>query len=102
MPGLSAVCFNCNSRADPKCDDTVDPARLPYMDCSSDYFKTVIDGATRGFTEVQDAFLAYPTVAYSESTCQKLVVQGKSDANLTTKFHSNFVLQSFSSTVGIY
>lgn len=78
MPGFSFLCFSCNSRDDPKCDDTFDLASRSYVDCSSDYFEKLVSTATRNMTDVQDAFLAYQTVAPSKSTCQKLVVKGKS------------------------
>jgi hypothetical protein len=78
MPGLSLFCLNCNSRDDPKCDDPLDLARLAYGDCSSGYFKALINEAAGNFTEVQDAFLSYTSVANSELSCQKLVVKGES------------------------
>lgn len=78
MPGFSFLCFSCNSRDDPKCDDTFDLASRSYVDCSSNYFEKLVSTATRNLTDVQDAFLAYQTVAPSKSTCQKLVVKGKS------------------------
>jgi hypothetical protein len=78
MPGWSIYCANCNSRAEPKCNDPFDLTTSAYVNCSSDYFKKLIDGAAGDFTEVQDAFLAYTTVEHGDTTCQKLVVKGKS------------------------
>jgi hypothetical protein len=89
MAGLSVFCFSCNSRNDPKCGDPFDGHRLPYADCSGKYFRMLIDGATVNFTEVQDAFQSYPTMAHGNGTCQKLVLKGKFRALPSTKFAPN-------------
>jgi hypothetical protein len=79
-------CFTCNSRDDKTCSDPFHKARHSYVDCSGTNFKVLVDESATGITEVQGAFQAYPSVAHSNGTCQKLVIKGKSYVQLSTKF----------------